>query len=90
MEELGLASKARLMELEQAPARLQVAGLPMLRALWPGAVQPESMSRLSRWLEAGSARLGNWRASAARDGVYMALWVAKSWYSDLDLGLLAA
>lgn len=30
-----------------------------------------------------------WRASATRAGVYMVLRVTKSWYFELDFGLLA-
>ncbi|KAE8778689.1 hypothetical protein D1007_48378 [Hordeum vulgare] len=62
----------------------------MINAVWPNAVEPASMSRLSRWLEDGSSRLDAWRASVARAGAYMALRLAKSWYGNLDLGKLAA
>ncbi|KAI4973282.1 hypothetical protein ZWY2020_028990 [Hordeum vulgare] len=50
----------------------------MVRALWPDAVEPMSMGRLSRWLEAGSSHLDASRASAARAGAYLALHLAKS------------
>ncbi|KAE8803520.1 hypothetical protein D1007_20595 [Hordeum vulgare] len=62
----------------------------MIKALWPEAVEPASVSRLSRWLAAGDDRLDAWRASAARAGAYMALRLAKSWYRNLDLGKLLA
>ncbi|KAE8810927.1 hypothetical protein D1007_12277 [Hordeum vulgare] len=71
-------------------ARLQVAGLSMVVALWPDGVEPTSMSRLTRWLAASEDRLDAWRASAACDGAYMALRLAKSWYQNLDLGKLVA
>ncbi|KAE8806138.1 hypothetical protein D1007_17740 [Hordeum vulgare] len=62
----------------------------MIKALWPEAVEPASVSRLSRGLAAGGNRLDTWRASAARARAYMALRLAKSWYRNLDLGKLVA
>ncbi|KAE8809366.1 hypothetical protein D1007_14045 [Hordeum vulgare] len=70
--------------------RLQEAVLAMVKALWANVVEPASMSRLARWLKAQSSRLDAWRASAARAGAYMALWLARSWYRGLDLSLLTA
>lgn len=90
VEEMATSAKARTYELARSLERLQSAGLGMVKALWPNAVEPTSMSRLSRWLEASSSRLDAWRASAARAGAYMALCLAKSWYRNLDLGKLAA
>ncbi|KAE8787668.1 hypothetical protein D1007_38371 [Hordeum vulgare] len=61
----------------------------MIRAMWPEAVEPASLSRMSRWLEAGSTCLDAWRTSAARASAYLALRLALSWYRNLDLGKLA-
>ncbi|KAE8789721.1 hypothetical protein D1007_36089 [Hordeum vulgare] len=62
--------------------------MEMVKALWSDAVEPSSMSRLSRWLEAGSSRLNAWSTSAARAGAHLALRLAKPWYRNLDLGKL--
>ncbi|KAE8810760.1 hypothetical protein D1007_12483 [Hordeum vulgare] len=79
-----------MFELACSLERLQSSGLEMVTALWPDAVELASMSRLSRWLEAGNSRLDAWRASATPAGAYMALRLAKFWYRNLDLGKLAA
>ncbi|KAI4973254.1 hypothetical protein ZWY2020_028962 [Hordeum vulgare] len=101
MDEVGIAAKVRLNEvvwamgqlqkdgLVRAMGQLQKDGLALVRTLWPNTVEPASVSLLSRWLEAGSGRVSPWHASAARAGAFMALRVAKSWYSDLNLVLLA-
>ncbi|KAE8820489.1 40S ribosomal protein S5-1 [Hordeum vulgare] len=78
VEEIATGAKARMYELARSLERLQSAGLEMVKGLWPNAVEPAAMSRLSRWLEAGSSRLDAWRESAARDRAYMALRLAKS------------
>ncbi|KAE8817990.1 hypothetical protein D1007_04349 [Hordeum vulgare] len=90
MEEIAIDAKARMYELARSLERLQSAGLEMIKALWPDAVEPASMSRLSHRLEAGSSRLDVWRASPARARAYMALRLDKSWYRNLELGKLAA
>ncbi|KAE8800271.1 hypothetical protein D1007_24260 [Hordeum vulgare] len=77
-------------ELARSLERLRSAGLEMIKAMWPDAVELVSMRRLSRWLEAGNSRLDVRRVSAARGGAYMALRMAKSWYRNLDLGKLVA
>ncbi|KAI5006211.1 hypothetical protein ZWY2020_033454 [Hordeum vulgare] len=74
--------------LAESMERLQSTGSSMIKALWPEAMEPASMSRLSRWLAAGDDRLDAWCASAARVGADMALGLAKSWYRNLDLGKL--
>ncbi|KAE8814004.1 hypothetical protein D1007_08641 [Hordeum vulgare] len=78
VEEIATGVKACLHVLACSLERLQSAGLEMVRELWPEAVEPASMSRLSRSLEASSSRLDAWRASAARAGAYLALRLAKS------------
>ncbi|KAE8817336.1 hypothetical protein D1007_05030 [Hordeum vulgare] len=90
MEEIATGIKACLLAVTRSLHRLQSAELEMGKALWPDAVEPSSMSRLSRWLEADSSRLDSSRALAARAGAYPALRLAKSWYRNLDLGKLAA
>ncbi|KAE8804768.1 hypothetical protein D1007_19183 [Hordeum vulgare] len=90
MEEIAIGAQARMHKLACSLEQLQSAGLEKVKALWPNAVEPASMSRLSRWLEASSSRLDAWRVSATRAGAYMALHLAKSWYQNLDLGKLAA
>jgi hypothetical protein len=62
----------------------------MTAALWPGAVAPDSFTRLARWLEAGPARLHAWRVSAARAGADLALRFVMSWYLELALDQLMA
>ncbi|KAI4993869.1 hypothetical protein ZWY2020_008182 [Hordeum vulgare] len=89
MEEIATGSKARMRELARSLNRLQEVGLAMVKALWSDAVEPTSISRPSRWLEAGSSLLDAWHASAARAGAYIELHLAKSWYKNLDLGRLA-
>ncbi|KAI4999520.1 hypothetical protein ZWY2020_004109 [Hordeum vulgare] len=90
VEEIGVGLTARLRVLGDSVARIQIAGSSMVAALCPDGVEPTSMSRLTRWLAAGEERLDAWRASAARDGAYMALRLAKSWYQNLDMGKLVA
>ncbi|KAI4980393.1 hypothetical protein ZWY2020_020878 [Hordeum vulgare] len=90
VEEIGVGLRACLRVLGESVARLQITGSSMVVALWPDGVEPVSMSRLSHWLAAGEDRLDAWRASAARDGAYMAVRLAKSWYRNLDLGKLVA
>ena len=48
VEEIATGVKARLLVLARSLERLQSAGLEMVRALWPDAVEPASKSWLSR------------------------------------------
>ena len=52
---VGIGGRAGLDEVVRALKRLQASGLGLVCTLWPDAVEPASMSRLSRWLEARSA-----------------------------------
>ncbi|KAE8788753.1 hypothetical protein D1007_37179 [Hordeum vulgare] len=88
MEKIVVGIRARMFVLAESMEQLQSAGASMIRPLWPDAVEPASMSRLSYWLAAGGDRLDAWRVSAARDGAYMALRLAEPWYRNLDLGKL--
>ena len=62
----------------------------MVAALWPGAVAPNSFTRLVHWLEAGPAWLHAWRVSAAHVGADLALRFVMSWYPTLSLNQLGA
>jgi hypothetical protein len=84
------AAEARLRVMSVQMARLSEAGTAMTAALWPGAVAPDSFTRLARWLESGPARLQAWRISAARAGADLALRFVMSWYPELALDRLVA
>ena len=83
--EIIAAAEARLRVLGTQMERLSRAGTAMTTALWLGSVEPNSFTRLARWLEMGPDRLGEWRVSAARAGAEMALRFALSWHPDLQL-----
>jgi hypothetical protein len=84
------AAEAPLQVMGEHMKRVSEAGVGMTAALWPGAVTPDSFTRLARWLEAGPARLHAWRVSAARAGADLALRFIMSWYPELALDRLAA
>ena len=82
------AAEARLRFLGEQMERLSEAGTAMTAALWPGAVTPNSFTRLAWWLEAGPDWLHAWRVSTARAGIEMALRFVMSWHPDVALDAL--
>ena len=86
--EIIAVTEAHLRVLGTQTERLSWASTAMTTALWPDSVHPCSFSRLTRWLEMGPDRLGEWRVSAARAGAEMALRFALSWHPDLQLDAL--
>ncbi|KAI4984180.1 hypothetical protein ZWY2020_046552 [Hordeum vulgare] len=47
VEEIGIGLRARLLVLAESMERLQSVGSSMIKAMWPEAVEPASVSRLS-------------------------------------------
>lgn len=89
VEEIALAAEVWIPLLGRFLRWFQDAGLKLAQVLWPGAVMPDTTTRVARWLEAAPERLEAWKASAARAGAQMALSFVLSWYPDVELGQLA-
>ncbi|KAI4995861.1 hypothetical protein ZWY2020_037949 [Hordeum vulgare] len=84
MEKIATGTKDRMHELAHSLNRLQDVGLAMVKALWPDAVEPASMSRLSCWLEVGSARLDAWQKCAGSEAELAAVEdELQVWASDI-------
>ena len=64
---------------------LPVAAIAAFRALWPEMEVPKEVSELSKWVKAAEARLGEWRDSAGRMGIFKALQIILSWYEGISL-----
>lgn len=89
VDEIVLATEARLHSVGGVLRRLRDASLNVVKTLWPAAVQPQTANLLARWLEAAPMRIDAWRASAARASAEMALSFVLSWYPRVQLAQLA-
>ena len=69
-------------------SELPLAAIEAFRALWPDKPVPKKVSELCDWVKATRAQLIEWRDSAGRVGIYIALQVLLSWYEGIDLASL--
>ena len=88
MEDHLVAMSERVDHMAILGSELPLAAIEAFRALWPEKPVPKKVSELCEWVKATKARLIEWRDSAGRVGIYIALQVLLSWYEGIDLNSL--
>ena len=68
--------------------KLLDAAIRVFSILWPGEKVPDRVEVIASRLMGSSARLNEWRHSAARSGADTALRFICSWYEGIDLDAL--